>query len=269
MSIKLMSQAWELRLAPTDKLVLLALCDWANDAGYCFPSVATVARKTCISKRQCQRILKELVTEALVTVVGNHQGGAGSRRYKINLSPKQGGATGDGGDSLTPLTRAATTPVTPVSNTRDTHVARTVTNHQCEPLRSGGSLDALDWTRLPQLDQASRTLVAELLRSVDAAEHQSILDELAGAIRAGVIRGQWPSWFRGLVQRARVGEFAPNHASSVQRDRQRSAREADEARKRRAEAERRNDPVVRARSVAAMERLIAELAAPSGKNEAG
>lgn len=81
-----MNLAWDIKMSPTMKLVLLALCDWANDSGFCFPGMLTLANKACISKRQCQRIMSELISMALISVVGNQQGGMGSRRYQINVA---------------------------------------------------------------------------------------------------------------------------------------------------------------------------------------
>jgi hypothetical protein len=51
MSIRLMSAAWELPLASTDKLVLLALADWSNDDGVCWPSIAQLCAKSGLSER--------------------------------------------------------------------------------------------------------------------------------------------------------------------------------------------------------------------------
>ena len=57
----------------------------------------------------------------------------------------------------------------------------------------------------------------------------------------------------------------PNHALAIQRDRQRIAREAEDAEKRRAEQSRRLDPDARARGLAAMQAAIAEMGiAPKG-----
>lgn len=57
MSIALMSAAWKLpSKCPAEKLVLLAICDSANDEGVCWPSVATVARKCDVSERRVQQI---------------------------------------------------------------------------------------------------------------------------------------------------------------------------------------------------------------------
>jgi len=45
-------------MAPTDKLVLLALADCANDEGHCWPSIATIARKSGVSERSVQRAIR-------------------------------------------------------------------------------------------------------------------------------------------------------------------------------------------------------------------
>jgi len=61
MSIRIMSAVWAVSEASkTELLCLLALADHANDDGYCWPSVKTVARKCRISERQCQRLLATL-----------------------------------------------------------------------------------------------------------------------------------------------------------------------------------------------------------------
>ena len=259
MSIRLMSLAWDLQLPATKKLVLLAMCDWSNDSGFCFPSMATVARRTCISKRQCQRIMGELIASALIAVVANQQGGVGSRRYQINMNALRESAAGTG-DKLTPAGDVASLPVTAVCKPGDTHVARTTKNRQSDPPLPQLSAQQLDWRYLSQLDAAERVVVVDLLNGLDASQHQAVIDELAGALRAKAIRGQWPAWLRGLVQRARSGTFAPSHALGIQRDRQRIARESSEAEKRRVEAERRSDPAVRAKGLEAMAAAVAALA---------
>ena len=61
MSIKLMSAAWELDIPSTEKMVLLCLCDFANDEGHsCHPSVGTLSKKTSKDERTVQRALKWL-----------------------------------------------------------------------------------------------------------------------------------------------------------------------------------------------------------------
>ena len=51
MSTAIMSKAWPLKMPPTPKSVLISLSDNANDAGYCWPSLDTIAERTCFSKR--------------------------------------------------------------------------------------------------------------------------------------------------------------------------------------------------------------------------
>lgn len=51
MSIRLMTEAWKSDLATGPKMVLLALCDSANDQGECYPSVLTLVEKCSMSQR--------------------------------------------------------------------------------------------------------------------------------------------------------------------------------------------------------------------------
>lgn len=53
-----MAAIWEIPMPPTDKLVMLALADCANDGGDCWPSIATVARKSGVSERSVQRAIR-------------------------------------------------------------------------------------------------------------------------------------------------------------------------------------------------------------------
>lgn len=60
MSIRLLSAAWDLAIDSTEKMVLMCLCDHANDDGLCWPSVATIGRKCSKSERTVQSALKWL-----------------------------------------------------------------------------------------------------------------------------------------------------------------------------------------------------------------
>jgi DNA-binding transcriptional regulator YhcF (GntR family) len=57
-----MSRIWEKAATddPSTLLVLLALADWANDEGICWPAIDSIAEKCRISSRTAQRIIKEL-----------------------------------------------------------------------------------------------------------------------------------------------------------------------------------------------------------------
>ncbi|MFZ3484257.1 helix-turn-helix domain-containing protein [Sphingomonas sp. 3-13AW] len=60
MSIRIMSAVWALPLADSEKLVLLALADCANDDGVCWPSIAALVRKCSKSDRTIQAAIKSL-----------------------------------------------------------------------------------------------------------------------------------------------------------------------------------------------------------------
>src|SRR5262249_47738425 len=98
---KLMSAVWDLEnLAPSAKLVLLALCDFANERGEsCFPSIKRIAEKSSLSERQTQRIMHRLINTGVVSVVANARGGkpGSTRHYRIKLNRLMTG------DILTPL----------------------------------------------------------------------------------------------------------------------------------------------------------------------
>ena len=83
MSIKIMSAVWE--RAPVDGgslLVLLAMADFANDNGICWPSVPSLARKSRLSERQVQRVLRDLEDSKLImTDLGT--GPHGVNTYKV------------------------------------------------------------------------------------------------------------------------------------------------------------------------------------------
>lgn len=60
MSIALMTEAFKTDLPLTRKMVLLALCDNANDQGECYPSVSMLVGKCSMSERAIQTAIVEL-----------------------------------------------------------------------------------------------------------------------------------------------------------------------------------------------------------------
>src|SRR5215469_16877476 len=85
MSIEAMSAAWyHSKHKSGDLLVLLALCDYANDDGKCWPSETTLARKCRLSIRNVRRCITSLIDSGELTrlTVGS---GRTSSLYRINL----------------------------------------------------------------------------------------------------------------------------------------------------------------------------------------
>jgi len=75
MSVKIMSQVWELDLPHNAQSIFLALADHADDDGYCYPSVGRLAWKTGYGVRQVQRTLKDLRDQKLAVPTGSVAGG--------------------------------------------------------------------------------------------------------------------------------------------------------------------------------------------------
>lgn len=80
MSIKLMTAVWEREdLSSTHKLVLLALADWANDEGLCWPSINRLAIKTSMTGRGVQKTIRSL--EQMGFVRREEESGKGNRYW--------------------------------------------------------------------------------------------------------------------------------------------------------------------------------------------
>jgi hypothetical protein len=108
MSVKMMSQVWDLDLATTEKMVLLILADHGDDDGQnAWPSISRIARKASISERQVQRTVAALQEMGFVKVekqAGGTRGMRDDRRpnlYSIRLdgvtstTSRNGGSRGD------------------------------------------------------------------------------------------------------------------------------------------------------------------------------
>lgn len=84
MSIRQITKAWETPdLSMAQKLVLVKICDNANDAGVAFPSINRVAKECCCNRSTVMRAIEGLVQKGLVEV---KKGGNGrSNRYTLKL----------------------------------------------------------------------------------------------------------------------------------------------------------------------------------------
>ena len=67
MSVRVMTAVWALSLPDSEKLVLLALADCANDEGGCWPSMRTLATKCSKSDRTIQGAIKALAQAGHLT----------------------------------------------------------------------------------------------------------------------------------------------------------------------------------------------------------
>lgn len=108
MSIALMTLAWKSSYQAGKKLVLLALCDNANDQGECFPSVSMLVEKCSMSERSVFNHIADLEKDGAIK--RNSRTGR-STIYQIDpckfCTPEQ---------PLTPATVAEVQPLTPANS---------------------------------------------------------------------------------------------------------------------------------------------------------
>ena len=239
-----MNWAWRQKLKPVPKLVLMALADAADDSGVCWPSVATVAAKCNVSTRTVRRVMKTLSAQGLLVSEQRHRkdGSRSSNRYRLLLA---------GGDNLSPASvTSVTTSGHPCPGVHDTRVRpRTTRGIQtespqtqtspAEPVVStdpeeGGGGNPQDLEYPKGLTKAEREQARQNLGDLPGALAQQLLDELSAYVAAGTIRVSPLAYLRGLVKRARAGEFAPEAGLKVAENRRRRAQA--EAATRRAKA---------------------------------
>lgn len=88
MSVRLMANVFELDVAASEKLVLLAMADHARDDGTgCYPAIETLARKTSQSRRGVQKIMRRLEDAGLIVPSRVSRGGPHrSTEYRLTLT---------------------------------------------------------------------------------------------------------------------------------------------------------------------------------------
>lgn len=203
MSIALMSRAWaEGPEEPSHKLVFLAICDHANDDGVCWPSMARIAKKCCLSDRQTRRIVRILEKRGLLLTQQSE--GHSSNRYLVQfptrtpmtgLDDKEPGHTG-------PTTRTPMTgdPDIAMSDKSSVTINRTI----IPPIVPQGDVNAASkqdqdveslYSLYPRKIGKGSALKAirKALKSTDA----EVLREAVGAYAEAV--GRWPKEERQFV----------------------------------------------------------------------
>ncbi len=212
MSIRVMGLVWD--SAPTagsELLALLALADWSDDAGRCYPSVASVAKKVRLSRSQTQRVLHSLIEAGLLSVEGNQNGGhpGSSRRYRIVIESLTGStdATGSVGTQDGSHGCAKTGSVDATLTVNEPSV-----NRQRETTRSPkGSRLSADW----HLPDAWKTWVQQERPDIPDADIQGIADSFADYWKAKPgkdgIKLDWFAVWRNWIRRERKSNRQPQN----------------------------------------------------------
>jgi len=200
MSFSAMNWAWKQALTPHAKLLLMALADRADDQGACWPSIPRLAQQCRLSPRTVQRLLQALVAAALLRAEPRFRadGSRTSNRYYLALGA----------------------PVTPRTTTR-TAIESPPPPSVGAPADDRGGLQQNQRLFPKQLSADEQRVAEKLLRPFPAVLAQQLLDELSGRLAANAIRFSPLGYLRGLVKRARAGEFTPEVAFQVEKARQR------------------------------------------------
>ncbi|WP_167706609.1 helix-turn-helix domain-containing protein [Sphingobium fuliginis] len=119
MSIRVMSAVWDLDLPDSEKLVALALADWCNDQGECWPSVPQIAKKCSKSERTVQNVTASLEAKGHLTrqmIPG--------RGCKYHIHPRKDCTTTPAAAApVNPRKRCTPATAAPVQGTTDTPAA--------------------------------------------------------------------------------------------------------------------------------------------------
>jgi len=105
--ISLLNAIWEKDYGdPSRKLVMLCLADMANNAGVCWPSMATIAKRCSLTRSPVLRHLKALAEAGHITITHQFKDGSKtSNRYQI----MQGGSSVDDTTLVASTTHRTTT----------------------------------------------------------------------------------------------------------------------------------------------------------------
>lgn len=80
MSIKYMNDAWDMPgLNSSEKIVLLAIADWANDDGFAYPSYNILSKKTGMALTTLSKCLKVLSGVGILKVTSHGEIGTGKK----------------------------------------------------------------------------------------------------------------------------------------------------------------------------------------------
>jgi hypothetical protein len=88
MSLRATSWAWTTQAAPTAKFVLVALADFADEVGHCWPALSRIVEMTGFSERAVRTALRSLEADGyLKTERGDGRGHSSRYRLAINAAP--------------------------------------------------------------------------------------------------------------------------------------------------------------------------------------
>lgn len=204
-----MAAAWELDIPLTEKMVLLCLCDHANDSGHCWPSIARMAAKCSVSERTVQRAIKSLNDRGIVSwddVPG--------RSHRFVIDPRHIVTP----DTVSPLTMT-TKPPTQCHPTPDTvspkpsiTIKQPSKNNKAQ--KPDGVCDAV-WSDFQQLRKAKRAPLTETALAAIEREAAAAGWTLEAALSECSARG-WQAFKAAWVKETTNGRTSPSNRNTAE-----------------------------------------------------
>ena len=231
MSIRAMNWAWGQPLAPTSKLILMALADAADDEGLCWPGIRTLASKCSVSGRTVQRTIKTFVNQGILIVEERRRPDGRQtsnsyllalRQYPDNLSPpplrpKGGGDNSDIGRVTQPSQGRGDVTVSPQEPPLNYLSKPQQPYEQC-----GSGTDIVFPRKLTDLE---REAIIKMAGETPPEDLQQLVDELASVLASeNTIRTTPLRWFQGVLRRYKRGEFVATGAIETAKRRLRKQR---------------------------------------------
>jgi hypothetical protein len=118
LSNRIMALCWPLQVPPTAKAVLISLADHASDAGECWPSISTLADRTCLSSRSVIRAVQELEAYKVIRAIRTE-----GRHTSYLITPET---------RAEPVTQSH--PCQPVTRDTESPTSDTESRDQCQPV---------------------------------------------------------------------------------------------------------------------------------------
>lgn len=204
MSVRIMSAIWDMDFSPVEKLILLAVADWANDDGVAWPSIAKLAKKTGCGERTVQRTLRAAEKSGLIT---RHENPGKGCSYRID--PRHTGTPA----TQAPVPESAPTPATLAPNTLGNTSSQKTSSSSKARASKSDDFPKPDWADPQVWDDWLKVRKAKGATNT-ATAHKGFLEDIAryadaewppGRILEHAVRKNWRGIYDPREQDTRNG----------------------------------------------------------------
>lgn len=183
MSVKAMTWAFAQPISGNDKVVLLALADFSDDCGTCWPSIGKIAEKAFVSDRTVVRIMQGLIKDGYVFSISRNDknGRQVANKYGLNMGEREGDNLSEGGDTV--VREEGDAVVTPLKRTviknhqRDMSVSDETRPSKAKPSTYGDDYEVF-WKSYPTDPGMSKKEGAKEWQKLSLSERTSAISAI-------------------------------------------------------------------------------------------